>query len=290
MSCIIEINNLTKQYPSFLLDNINMKIPYGKIIGLIGENGAGKTTLISLVLNQIKRDSGYIKIFDMDNIKEEKKIKEEVGFVVDECSFHGCLSPRNIGSIMKSIYPKWDNSLFSELIRRFDINDLKKVSQMSKGMKSKLMLAVAISHNPKLLILDEVTSGLDPVVRDDILHILKEFASTQGKSVFFSTHITSDLDKIADYVAFLHKGKLVFMEPMEKLRKDFLLIKCLENDYKNIMKDNIIQNNIIVQYEEEGKHILLVTRSQLNCDYEKKGQIPTLDDIMLLYIKGRPSK
>lgn len=281
MSHIIEISDLSKEYPSFLLDNINIQIPYGKIVGLIGENGAGKTTLISLILNQKKRDEGYIKVFGLDNIKDERKIKKDIGFVVDECCFHNCLNAKNVKSIMKSIYPEWDNSYFESLLKKFDISEIKKISEMSKGMKSKLMLAVAMSHNPRLLILDEVTSGLDPVVRDDILNILKEFVNDETKSVFFSTHITSDLDKIADYIAFLHKGKLVFIKSLEELQQNFLLIKCTEGEYKKIN-----QEDIVIKYKEEGKYILLVAKSTINKDYYQIGEIPTIDDIMLLYIKG----
>lgn len=284
MDNILEINQLSKEYPSFLLDNIKMEIPYGKVIGLIGENGAGKTTLISLILNQIKRDHGEIKIFGLDNITDEITIKKDLGFVIDECCFHACLNPININSIMKSVYSQWDEKQYFKFLLDFSINHKKKVEEMSKGMKSKLMLAVALSHNPRLLILDEITSGLDPVIREEILLILKKFVNDGTKSVFFSTHITSDLDKIADYVVFFHQGVLIFMESLEKLRQEFYLIEYTEEPYEKI---NYL--DIVAKYVEENKYRILV-RNNKNSDYSKIGKVPTIDDIMLLNIKGRIAK
>lgn len=278
---ILEINELSKKYPNFLLDNINLQIPYGKIVGLIGENGAGKTTLINLILNQQKRDNGQVKVFGLDNIQEDVEIKKNIGFVFDECCFHPCLNPNDIKIIMSSIYKNWDNSLYADLLSEFDILIKKNISDMSKGMKTKLMLAVAMSHKPRLLILDEVTSGLDPVVRDDILQILSKFIDNKKRSVLFSTHITSDLDKIADYVAFLHHGSLVFMSSIEEIRQNYLLVKCSDSDYEKIN-----HKNIIVEYKEENTYKLLLSRAALNNDCLNFGYPPTIDDIMLLYIKG----
>lgn len=278
---ILEINELSKKYPNFLLDNINMQIPYGKIVGLIGENGAGKTTLINLILNQQKRDKGQVKVFGLDNIQEDVEIKKNIGFVIDECCFHSCLNPNDIKIIMSSIYKNWDNSLYADLLSEFDILAKKNISDMSKGMKTKLMLAVAMSHKPRLLILDEVTSGLDPVVRDDILQILSKFIDNKKRSVLFSTHITSDLDKIADYIVFLHRGSLVFMSSINEIRQNYLLVKCSDSDY-----EKVDHKNIIVEYKEENTYKLLLSRAALNNDYANLGYPPTIDDIMLLYIKG----
>lgn len=283
MNNAIEIQDTTKRYPDFVLDNINLEIPYGKIVGLIGENGAGKTTLISLILNQRNRDNGTIKIFGLNNIKDEKKIKADIGFVVDECCFHDCLSPKNIGSIMKPIYPQWNNSYFNELLSVFGLSGTKKISELSKGMKGKLMLATALSHNPRLLILDEVTSGLDPVVRDDILQILKDFVKDGSKSVFFSTHITSDLDKIADYVAFLHKGNLVFIEECGQLKCGLLLLECSAEEYNTINKEKVVAyylDDKANKYTLLFRHSLEIEQTYVKC------KTPTIDDIMLIYIKG----
>lgn len=279
MDYVIDIYNLTKKYPSFTLDNVNLQIPSGRIVGLVGENGAGKTTLISLILNQLKKDAGKIKIFGKDNIEEEYRIKQEIGFLVDECCFHYCLSATDIRNIMRSIYKNWDDAEFDSFLARLKVNSKKKVSEMSKGMKNKLMLAVALSHKPTLLILDEVTSGLDPVVRDDILLLLKDYAHQRKTTVFFSTHITSDLDKIADDIAFIHDGKLVFFETLEKLRKDYLLLKCSTDECQAINKQDVF-----VTYCRNDECLLLVKSGSQH----SKGtlSIPTIDDIMLLYIKG----
>ncbi|HGM3509298.1 TPA: AAA family ATPase, partial [Clostridioides difficile] len=208
--------------------------------------------------------------------------KKNIGFVVDESCFHSCLTSKDIKHIMKHIYSDWNNSYFDLILEKCNLNINKKISDMSKGMKTKLMLAVALSHDPDLLILDELTSGLDPIMRDELLHVLKEFINNKNKSILFSTHITSDLEKIADYIAFLHKGKLIFVKSLEELQKDFLLIKCSKNNYEQFDKENIF-----AQYEENEKYILLVN-SNLIIDsgtYESK-KVPTIDDIMLLHIKG----
>lgn len=278
---ILEIKNLSRRFSDFLLNDISINIPYGKVVGLIGENGAGKTTLINLVLNQKRRDNGEIRVFGLDNIKDEKAIKKDIGFVMDECCFHTCLNPNDIQFIIKSIYPTWNCSQYQDLLSAFNVNRRKKILDMSKGMKTKLMLATAMSHNPHLLILDEVTSGLDPVVRDDILQILKNFVSDQTKSVLFSTHITSDLEKIADFVSFLHKGSLVFTSSMKEIQQNLLLIKCTDNDYGKINP-----KDIIIEYKEDNVNRVLVTKSSKNNIYCEMGNVPTIDDIMLVYIKG----
>lgn len=283
MNHIIEIKQLKKNYAGFSLHNISFNIPYGKIIGLIGENGAGKTTLISLLLNQRKRDSGIINIFGFDNIKEEKIIKTDIGFVLDEFFFHPCFNSKNTNSIMRKIYSEWNTDFFYSLLSRFGLDKKKNFSDFSKGMKTKLMLAIALSHNPKLLILDEVTSGLDPVIRDEILAMLKDFVKNEEKSVFFSTHITSDLDKIADYVAFLDKGNLIFFESLNELKNSLVQAIVKIEDY-----NDIDQNSIFAQYKDENTDeyvLLLKYLPNENISFRKISE-PTLEDIMLVYIKG----
>jgi len=279
MSHILEINSATKIYSDFMLNAVSLSVPYGKVVGLIGENGAGKTTLIGLIMNQISRDKGTIKIFEKDNLTEEKLVKSDIGFVVDECCYDACLTSENISSILRPIYKKWDENVYLRYLERFDIDKKKKISEMSKGMKSKMMLATALSHDPHLLILDEITSGLDPVVRDDILHILREFVTDETKSVFFSTHITSDLDKIADDVAFLHKGNLVFMDSIESLKQKYVTYICSSLEAENL--DNAL---VVAHYSEGNKHNFLLKKSD---NIPDTAEIPTIDDIMLLYIKGR---
>lgn len=281
MNNILEIINVTKTYPEFMLDSININIPYGNITGLIGENGAGKTTLIRIILNQIQRDKGKVLIFGLDNSESENEVKENIGFVFDECSFHRHLTCKNISKIVKHIYTQWEEQYFFKLLAEFKIDLKKTIKEMSKGMETKLMLAVALSHKPRLLILDEVTSGLDPIVRDDILVLLKKYVVEYNSSVFFSTHITSDLDKVADNVAFIHEGKLVFYEAIESLRQDYILIKCSESDYSNINDKYIVASF----FREEEYHILVHGKGADKINIGKKS-IPSLDDIMLLYIKG----
>lgn len=281
MNFVMEIEGLSKNYKNFSLTDINLKIPYGHIVGLIGENGAGKTTLISLILNQIKRSNGSIKIFGKDNLQKEKEIKEDIGFVMDECCFHNCLSPNNIQKIMQKIYRNWDSSQYTQLLKNFQIVNTKKISEMSKGMKSKLMLAVAMSHHPKFLILDEITSGLDPVIRDDILMFLKDFVMNGENAVFFSTHITSDLDKVADDIAFLNNGQLVFYENIKKLKNEYALLQC---NQKELLSVN--PNDMIAHYVVNDQAIALIHNYVRKEFYPGTITSPTIDDIMLLYIKG----
>lgn len=281
MNLVMEIEGLSKNYKNFSLTDINLKIPYGHIVGLIGENGAGKTTLISLILNQIKRSDGSIKIFGKDNLQKEKEIKEDIGFVMDECCFHNCLSPNNIQKIMQQIYRNWDSSQYTQLLKDFQIVNTKKISEMSKGMKSKLMLAVAMSHHPKFLILDEITSGLDPVIRDDILMFLKDFVRHGENAVFFSTHITSDLDKVADDIAFLNNGQLVFYENIKKLKNEYALLQCNQKEFLSVNP-----NDMIAHYVVNDQAIALIHNDVRQEFYPGTITSPTIDDIMLLYIKG----
>lgn len=281
MNFVMEIEGLSKNYKYFSLTDINLKIPYGHIVGLIGENGAGKTTLISLILNQIKRSNGSIKIFGKDNLQKEKEIKEDIGFVMDECCFHNCLSPNNIQKIMQKIYRNWDSSQYTQLLKNFQIVNTKKISEMSKGMKSKLMLAVAMSHHPKFLILDEITSGLDPVIRDDILMFLKDFVMNGENAVFFSTHITSDLDKVADDIAFLNNGQLVFYENIKKLKNEYALLQCNQKELLSVDP-----NDMIAHYAVNDQAIALIHNYVRQEFYPGTITSPTIDDIMLLYIKG----
>jgi len=280
MEYILETQGVTKKYGSFVLDSIDLKVPYGKIVGLIGENGAGKTTFIRTVLNQIKKDAGIIRIFGLDNVENDITCKKSIGFVTDECCFHNCLNANNINSIMKHIYINWDTNIFIGFMDNFHINPMKKINDLSKGMKSKLLLAIALSHSPKLLILDEITSGLDPIVRDDILLVLKDYVTDKNASVIFSTHVTSDLDRIADEIAFLHEGKLIFHETTKTLNKRYKLIRCSMEEYNKLPKDYIEKTLV------RGDEYIALTRNngvELN---EGSVCTPSVDEIMLLYIKG----
>ncbi|WP_320931756.1 ABC transporter ATP-binding protein [Hungatella sp.] len=280
MEYILELHNVIKKYPGFELKNINLKVPYGKVVGLIGENGSGKTTMINLILNQIKRDSGNIQVFGKDNIKDELEIKKRVGFFVDECCYHPCLNPKNINGIARHIYNDWNSELYYDTLKKLNVDSEKHISDMSKGMKSKLMLSTALSHEPSLLILDEVTSGLDPVVRASILSLLQDYAKKNHASVFFSTHITEDLEKITDDIIFLHKGRQVFYKSYLDLNKEYLLLKCSKQELKKINPLNIVKKC----YSNDEYSLLL--KNGVYTDIKGKFYSPRIDDIMLMYIKG----
>ena len=209
MTNIIEIKNLVKKYDNrFTLGSIDLELPNGVIVGLIGENGAGKTTLIKSILNILKIDEGNIKIFNKDFNKEENTIKEDIGVVLDNMFFPEILTPKDINIVMKDIYKKWDEELFKKYLNDFGLNINKQIKTMSKGMRKKLEIATSLSHHPKILILDEPTSGLDPVVRNEVLDIFLDFIQDEEHTILLSTHITSDLEHIADKIIFINKGKI----------------------------------------------------------------------------------
>lgn len=222
----IEIKGLCKSYKDFALDHINLTLPRGCIMGLIGENGAGKSTIIKLMLDMIKRDSGTVTLLGKDNKDSLNITKEDIGVVLDEVGIPGCLNARQVGRIMKNTYRNWDESIYSEYLNKMSIPADKCFKDFSKGMKMKLGIAVALSHNSKLLILDEATSGLDPVIRDEILDIFNEFTRNEENAVLISSHIVSDLEKICDYITFLHKGKILLSEEKDVLREEYAIIRC----------------------------------------------------------------
>ncbi len=224
----IEIRGLCKAYPGFSLDHLDLTLPQGCILGLVGENGAGKSTTIRLCLDMISRDSGTIRLLGRDNREDLQLTKEDIGIVLDEVGISGCLTPKQVGKIMALSFRNWDDAVYRNYLRRFSLPENKKFSTFSRGMKMKLGLAVALSHNPKLLILDEATSGLDPVVRDEILDIFLEFTREENHSILISSHIVSDLEKLCDYIAFLHQGKLLLMEEKDTLREQYGILRCTQ--------------------------------------------------------------
>lgn len=224
----IEITGLTKSYKDFTLDDLNLTLPGGCILGLIGENGAGKSTTIKLILDMIKRDGGIVKILGRDNSREIKLIKEDVGTVFDEVGIPECLNARQVGKIMRGTFKNWSEKDYDALLQRLGVPIDKPFGKLSRGNKMKLGLAVALSHDAKLLLLDEATSGLDPIIRDEVLDILNEFTRDEEHSVLLSSHIVSDLEKICDYVAFLHKGRLILFEEKDALLAEYGIIHCSE--------------------------------------------------------------
>ena len=235
----LEIKNLTKSYPGFTLDNLNLTLPSGCIMGLIGENGAGKSTTIKLILDMIHKDSGSITILGKDNGDHIELTKEDIGVVMDEVGIPECLTVKQVGNVMKHTFRSWDEAEFARLVQKLALPDKKQFKEFSRGMKMKLGIAIALSHNAKLLILDEATSGLDPVVRDEVVEMFSDFTRDENHSILISSHIVSDLEKLCDYVAFLHKGKLLLCEEKDQLLAEYGLIHCTAEDLKDIPSEAI---------------------------------------------------
>ncbi len=222
----LEIKNVSKSFSGFCLDNISLTLPSGCIMGLIGENGAGKSTTIKLILDMLHKDGGTITILGKDNGKNISLIKEDVGVVIDEVGFPECLTAKQIGKVMKHTFRNWNETEYARLLQKLSLPDNKPFKDFSRGMKMKLGIAVAMSHGAKLLLLDEPTSGLDPVVRDEVVDMFYDFTRDENHSILISSHIVSDLEKLCDYVAFLHKGKLLLCEEKDELLSEYGIIHC----------------------------------------------------------------
>ena len=222
----LEIRNLSKSYPGFRLENLNLTLPSGCILGLVGENGAGKSTTIKLILNMIRRDGGSITVLGRDNRENGPLLRQEIGVVLDEPGLPNCLNPIQIGRVMAGIFTNWDSSLYEQYLKQLDLPQNKAFGTFSRGMKMKLSIAVALAHRPKLLILDEPTSGLDPVIRDEVVELFIEFTREESHAVLISSHIVSDLEKLCDYIAFLHKGQLMLCEEKDLLLEEYGLVQC----------------------------------------------------------------
>lgn len=283
MKNAIQINNLCKKYDKFELGSIDLNIPSGVIVGLIGENGAGKTTLIKSILNIINIDSGKIKIFDKDYKAEENVIKEEIGVVLDNMFFPEILYVKDIDAIMKGVYKKWDSKLYFDYLKDFDIPLNKQIKTLSKGMRKKLEIATALSHHPKLLILDEPTSGLDPVVRSEVLDIFLKFISDDEHTILLSTHITSDLEHIADSIVFIDNGKVVLDDTRDEIMDNYGILKCDDKYFDKIDKKDIIS----YKKNKYDYQILVKDISRISNKY-KEAVIDkiTLEELMVLMIKG----
>lgn len=225
MDNLLEVSNLSKSFPGFQLQNISFSLPKGYIMGLIGPNGSGKTTTIKLILNMLKRDNGEVKIMGLDNITDEKAAKVNVGVVFDANCFCDEWTVAQSEAAVSVFYKNWNKKRFSELLKRFHIVPTKKVKELSKGMQMKLMIACAFSYDAKLLILDEPTSGLDPVSRDELLKILSEYIEDGEHSVLFSTHITGDLERVADYITYINYGELFFSGSKDEFVDMFRIVK-----------------------------------------------------------------
>lgn len=236
----IEIKDLCKRYDGFALDHLNLTLPGGCIMGLVGENGAGKSTTIKLMMDMIHRDSGSITLLGKNTDDMDILTKEKIGVVMDEVGLPLCLNTDEIGKIMQLSYSSWDQKRYESLISQFNIPSGKQFKDFSKGMKMKTGIAVALSHHARLLILDEATSGLDPVVRDEVLDILNEFTRSDDHSVLISSHIVSDLEKLCDYIAFLHHGKLILCEEKDVLLARYGIVRMTQEQIEEIPETAIL--------------------------------------------------
>lgn len=279
----LDVQGLTKRYPNFLLNEVSFSVPRGTIVGLIGENGAGKSTTINAILNLVEKDAGQIEILGKKEQEIDFDTRNRIGIVFDKHNFPVSMSPNNLGKLLETVYPLWDRNRYWELLKKFSLPKDRKIKKLSKGMKMKLAIAVALSHHSEILILDEATSGLDPIVRDDILDMLLEFVQDENHSVLVSSHITSDLEKIADYIVFLHAGKVIFSKTKDELRYHYGIMKCGAAQFKKMDRADIVA----YRKQDFEWQILVENRTEAQRKYPNSIIDPaTLDDIMLLFIKG----
>ena len=283
MENILEIKNLNKEYKNFSLRSVSLNLPKGFIMGLIGENGAGKSTLIKIIMNLVKRDSGTINIFGMDNLKFERKVKERIGFVYDQCYYYDHISLEENGKMVAKLYSNWDNEKFNRYLNKFSLNKKQLLKELSKGMRMKFSLCIALSHGAELIIMDEPTAGLDPIVRNEVLEELQRLLETENLSVIISTHITEDLEKIADYITFIKDGEIVFSTSKDEIEDNYRIVKGskdvltkeVESLFQGVSKNNYGFEAITNKGDEISR--LLGDKVIL--------ERAALEDIMLLYKK-----
>ena len=276
----IEIRSLCKHYKGFSLDDLNLDLPYGCVLGLVGENGAGKSTTIRLIMDTLERDGGTVSVLGTDNrSKEFLDLKEDIGVVLDETFVPEVINARQMGKIMAGTYKNWDQAVYDGWIRRFELPLDKKFKDYSRGMTMKLGIAAALSHHPRLLLLDEATGGLDPMVREELLEVFADFAAEEGHAVLLSSHIVSDLERICDYIAFLHKGRLVLCEEKDLLLDKYGILKCSREQLANIPEE-AIHGRRVGTYGVEA----LVERAFMPRDAVVDRA--SLEDIILYMVKG----
>ena len=287
MEPALQINGLTKEYPGFKLDHVSFTLPCGTIMGLIGENGAGKSTTINAVLDLIRKDDGNILFWGKELSHNPRQLKEDIGVVFDGINFYETLTPVKVGKISAAAYRQWDPSAYKGFLEQFQLPADKEIKTFSKGMKMKLSIAAALSHHPKLLILDEATSGLDPVMRDDILDVFLDFIQDETHSILMSSHITTDLEKVADYITFIHQGKIVFSKPKDELIYNFGILRCGAEDFHRLDPADILawrKNDYQWDVLVEDKNKAMSRYRSIVIDN------PSIDDILLLYVKGEQVK
>ena len=285
MTNAIELNHISKSFGEFSLKNVTLAIPAGTICGLVGENGAGKSTTIRLLMGVLRPDSGTASVLGVDvSSPEFRDVKEDVGVVLDEAYFPESLNAVQVGKIMAATYRRWDQGLYDGYLKRFDLPEKKQFKDFSRGMRMKLAIAVALSHQPKLLVLDEATAGLDPIVRDEVLDIFNEFTREEDHSILISSHILSDLEKLCDYIAFIHKGDLLFCQEKDRLLEEYGIF---EDSRENL---DCLQPEAIVAREESryGGVRALVKRDLAPTGFRLEK--PTVEDVVLFLVKGSKNR
>lgn len=283
MNNALEVSHLTKDYGSFKLDDVSFTVPGGTIMGLIGENGAGKSTTIKCILNLVHRDAGEISVFGLDTIADERAVKAQLGVVLDDSSYFNPFTPAQIDRIQKGLYPQWDSAMFQHYLDKFSLSEQKLIKDFSKGMRMKLALAAAFAIHPTLLLLDEATSGLDPVVRDEILDEFLDFIQDETHSILISSHITSDLEKVADYVTYLHKGKVALTGAKDELLDTYGKLVCGRTDLEGV-DPSLLGGRRMGQF---GCEALVKDRHTFTRRYPGLTVEPaSLEDIMIFTVKG----
>lgn len=283
MEHILEVRQVCKSYPGFALDRASFALPYGAIMGFVGENGAGKTTTIGCILNTIRPDSGEIRLFGRKMTDEDAALREEIGVVYDGDNFPGYLTAKQLESILSGLYTRWDSARFWDYMTRFRLPPAQKIKTYSKGMTMKLAIAAALAHHPRLLILDEATSGLDPVMRDDMLDVFLEFVQEDDHSILLSSHITSDLEKIADYITFLHSGRVLLTATRDELAYQYAVLRCREREFRALDPADVLA------YRRREYQIDVLVADGQAAARKYKGVAAdhvSVDEIMLLLVKG----
>lgn len=278
MDKVLDIKNLSKAFKTFAMKDVTFSLPKGYIMGFIGPNGSGKTTTLKLIMNLMRKDAGSIEVFGKDHVLFERDIKQRIGFVYDEPVYYEQLSIKRMTSLISPFYTKWNQALFEDYLRRFDLDENQKIKTLSKGMRTKYALALALSHGAELLIMDEPTAGLDPVFRRELLDILMDVMQREENSILFSTHITSDLDRVADYITFINHGEIVLSQEKDSLYERYTLIKGGREDLSEALKKELVGVSVNSHgFEGLSDHPIQDDRLIL--------ERPTLEDIMFFHTK-----
>lgn len=285
MNNILELQQVSKTFlkSNFTLEDVTFSLPYGSILGFVGENGAGKTTTIGCILNTIKKDSGTIKLFGQEMLDADTSLREKIGVVYDGDNFPAYWTAKQLSDVMEGLYTQWDNSLFQKYLEDFHLPMKQKMKHYSKGMTMKLAIAAALAHHPELLILDEATSGLDPVMRDEMLDVFLEFVQEENHSILLSSHITSDLEKVADYITFIHNGKLIMTASKNDLAYNYAVMRCKESQFLALDQKDILA------YRKRDFQIDVLVSNGKDAQKKYKGIVidhVSVDEIMLLLVKG----